>query len=173
MKEYVAYEGNEFTIEWYYNEKGESNALEFFLKQSKVQQRRALGLFKLMGDLGKVFDKTKFRNEEDKIYAFKPQPDRYLCFFFRGKKIIVTNAFTKKTQKLPDGEKDLALKAFASYEKRVIPKQTEESVFDGVGLATNFGSSLAPQFRTMSLAPDSKICAASLSNSRFFRLFRY
>lgn len=72
-----------------------------------------------MGDQGKVFDKTKFRNEGDKNYAFKPQPDRYLCFFFRGKKIIVTNAFTKKTQELPSGEKELALKAFRSYEKRI------------------------------------------------------
>ncbi len=45
--------------------------------------------------------------------------------------------------------------------------------FDVVGLGQNFESSLAPQFRTMSLVPDCKICAASLSNSRFFRLFRY
>ena len=72
-----------------------------------------------MGDQGKIFDETKFRNEGDKIYAFKPQPDRYLCFFFRGKKIIVTNAFMKKTQKLPQSEKDLALKAYQSYEKRI------------------------------------------------------
>lgn len=49
-----------------------------------------------MGEQGKIFDETKFRNEGDKIYAFKPQPDRYLCFFFQGKKIIVTNAFIKK-----------------------------------------------------------------------------
>ncbi len=72
-----------------------------------------------LGEQGKIFDETKFRNEGDKIYAFKPQPDRYLCFFFLGKKIIVTNAFTKKTQKLPKSEKDLALKALQSYEKRV------------------------------------------------------
>ena len=72
-----------------------------------------------MGDQGKIFDETKFRNEGDKIYAFKPQPDRYLCFFFRGKKIIITNAFMKKTPKLPRGEKELALKAYYSYEKRI------------------------------------------------------
>lgn len=54
-----------------------------------------------------------------------------------------------------------------------IPKQPEESVFGGVGLGQNFGSSLAPCSRTMSLAPDSKICASSLPNSQFFKLFRY
>lgn len=101
MKQYIAYQGSEFTIEWYYDSNGQSLALEFFKKQSKERQRKLLNLFRLMGDQGKIFDETKFRNEGDKIYAFKPQPDRYLCSFFRGKKIIVTNAFTKKTQKLP------------------------------------------------------------------------
>lgn len=119
MKEYIAYKGSEYTIEWYYDTKGHSLALEYFEKQSQNQQRKALNLFRLMGDQGKIFDKTKFRNEEDKIYAFKPQPDRYLCFFFRGKKIIITNAFVKKSQKLPRGEKELALKAYHSYEKRI------------------------------------------------------
>jgi len=119
MKEYNAYEGSEFTIEWYYDIKGQPLALEHFKKQTEDKQRKLLKLFRLMGDHGKIFDETKFRNEGDKIYAFKPQPDRYLCFFFRGKKIILTNAFIKKTQKLPQGEKELALKAYQSYEKRI------------------------------------------------------
>ncbi|MBU6383083.1 MAG: type II toxin-antitoxin system RelE/ParE family toxin [Verrucomicrobia bacterium] len=119
MKQYIAYKGNVFTIEWFYNTKGQSSALEYFQTQPKDKQRKLLNLFRLMGDQGKIFDETKFRHEDDKIYAFKPQPDRYLCFFFRGKKIIVTNAFTKKTQKLPAAEKELALKARQSYEKRM------------------------------------------------------
>src|SRR5690348_4178501 len=108
MKQYIAYEGSEFTIEWFHDTKGQAVALEFFKKQPLVKQRKLLNLFRLLGDQGKIFDETKFRNEGDKIYAFKPQPDRYLCFFFRGKKVIVTNAFTKKTPKLPQGEKELA-----------------------------------------------------------------
>lgn len=119
MRECVAYKGSEFTIEWYYDAEGRSPALEYFEQQTKERQRGLLKLLRLMGDHGKIFDETKFRNEGDKIYAFKPQPDRYLCFFFRGKKIILSNAFTKKTQKLPQGEKELALKAYQSYEKRI------------------------------------------------------
>lgn len=126
MTQHVAYEGSEFTIEWYVDEKGNSQALEYFLAQSKEMQRKALNLFRLMGELGKIHDKTKFRNESDGIYAFKPQPDRYLCFFFRGKKIIVTNAFRKKTEKLPKGEKERALKACQSYERR----SREESYYE-------------------------------------------
>lgn len=86
MKEYIAYQGSVFTIEWYFDSKGEAQALEYFEKQPKDKQRKLLNLLRLMGDHGKIFDETKFRNEDDKIYAFKPQPDRYLCFFVKGKK---------------------------------------------------------------------------------------
>src|ERR1700726_3303397 len=119
MKQRIAYEGTEYTIEWFYDHKEQAQALEHFKEQQKDKQRTLLNLFHLMGDQGKIFDKTKFRHEGDGIYAFKPQPDRYLCFFFRGKKIILTNAFMKKTQKLPLSEKEQALNAYQSYEKRI------------------------------------------------------
>ena len=54
--------------------------------------------------------------EGDEIYAFKPQPDRYLCFFKKGKKIIVTNGFSKRTNKLPLAEKTIALENKKIYE---------------------------------------------------------
>ncbi|MDR1900267.1 MAG: type II toxin-antitoxin system RelE/ParE family toxin, partial [Treponema sp.] len=86
-------------IEWYYGQNGNSPAYDYFLKISQEQKRKFLVLVKRMGDFGKIYDKTKFTYEGDKIYAFKPQPDRYLSFFTKDKKIIVTNGFWKKTQK--------------------------------------------------------------------------
>lgn len=68
-----------------------------------------------MGDFGKIMDKTKFRSEGEGIYAFKPQPDRYLAFFKKGSKIIVTNAYRKSGDKMPKDEKLLALKNRADY----------------------------------------------------------
>ena len=56
-----------------------------------------------------------FMNEGNKIYAFKPQPDRFLCFFYEGQKVVVTNAFRKKQQKLPKNEKEKALKIRDNY----------------------------------------------------------
>ena len=73
-----------------------------------------------MGDFGKISDTTKFRNEGDKIFAFKPQPDRFLSFFYVGKKIIVTNAFRKKSQKIPEEEKQRALFDMQNYNERVL-----------------------------------------------------
>lgn len=119
MRETVAYEGPYFTIEWFYDENGESPALEYFNGMSDAQKRKVLMLFKRIGDSGKISDITKFRNEGGKIYAFKPQPDRFLSFFYFGKKIIVTNAFCKKSQKIPENEKQRALLFMQNYNDRV------------------------------------------------------
>lgn len=68
---------------------------------------------------GKILNITKFRYEGDSIYAFKPKPDRFLCFFFSGKKIIITNAFEKKQDKLSTTEKKRALIHQADYKTRI------------------------------------------------------
>ncbi|MCF6335932.1 MAG: type II toxin-antitoxin system RelE/ParE family toxin [Spirochaetales bacterium] len=64
-------------------------------------------------------DKTKFLNEGDKIYAFKSQPNRFLSFFIEGRKIIVTNAFKKKSEKLPMNEKSKAMDYKTDYLSRI------------------------------------------------------
>ena len=106
--EYIAYQGTEFTIEWYYDDKSKSEALDYYCSLTKNERIQLLKLFKRMGDVGQIMNKTKFRSEGDKIFAFKPQPDRFLCFFYDGKKIIVTNGFRKKQDKLPPLEKQRA-----------------------------------------------------------------
>lgn len=99
-REIVAYKGSYFTIEWYYDEHGFSEAFNYYCQLSGDRRRKILILFKRMGERGEIFDKTKFRHEGDRIFAFKPQPDRFLCFFYTGQKIIITNAFEKKTEKI-------------------------------------------------------------------------
>src|SRR5476651_1683400 len=118
-KEYIIVRGEKYVIEWYFNENGKSPAKEYFNDLSLISQKKAAELFTLMAYKGSIFNKEKFNNEGDKIYAFKPKPDRFLCFFFVGSKIIVTNAFEKKQDKLPPREKDKALKYKESYVNRV------------------------------------------------------
>ena len=114
----IIYSGAKFTIEWYYDKNGKSVVYDRFNESKEEIQNRFLVLIKKMGDFGKIYDKTKFRYEGDGIYAFKPQPDRYLSFFTDGKKIIITNCFRKKTDKLPKNEKALALKYRQDYIER-------------------------------------------------------
>jgi len=118
-KECIAYKGSEFTIEWYYDANGNSQALEYLMNLDTSNQHKVFYLFKRLGDFGKISDKTKFRNEGDQIFSFKPKPDRFLAFFVKGKKVIVTNAFQKKSNKLPKDEKRKALGFRKDYLKRV------------------------------------------------------
>ena len=112
--------GEKFTLEWYYDKNGNSVAYDYFEKSTEELQDKFLILIRKMGDFGKIYDITKFRNEGDGIYAFKPQPDRYLSFFSYEKKIVITNGFRKKTDKIPKKEKDLAIKYRNDYMERKI-----------------------------------------------------
>ncbi|MDX9800297.1 MAG: type II toxin-antitoxin system RelE/ParE family toxin [Spirochaetia bacterium] len=113
----IVYTGQCFTIEWYYDSTGYSQAFEFFKSTSQAQKRKFFVLVKRIAEFGKIMDITKFRNEGNEIYAFKPQPDRYLCFFMKGKKIIITNGFSKRTDKLPKKEKEKSIKAMEDYKQ--------------------------------------------------------
>jgi hypothetical protein len=43
----------------------------------------------------------KIINEGDKIYAFKPQADRFLCFFYEGKKLSSRMVLGKNNKSCP------------------------------------------------------------------------
>ena len=115
---FIAYEGEVYTIEWYFDARGKSSAKDYYQELSLEQQKKLARLFIILGDIGSIRNEEKFRNEGEKIYEFKPKPDRFLCFFYQGNKVIVTNAFEKKADKLPQGEKEKALKLKDDYTKR-------------------------------------------------------
>lgn len=118
-KEYIAYQGQAYTVEWYFNINDKSPAFDYYVGLTEPERMALLRLIKRMGDVGEIKDITKFNYEGDKIYAFKPKPDRFLCFFYEGNKIILTNAFRKKQPKLPLKEKDKALSYKKDYEMRI------------------------------------------------------
>ena len=117
-KSLIAYEGEVFTLEWYFGANGKSQALDYYESLSTPQKIKLEFLFRMLGDTGKIRSIEKFRDENDQIYAFKPKPHRFLCFFYQGSKIIITNAFEKKQDKMPPREKEKALKFKDDYTKR-------------------------------------------------------
>lgn len=118
-KEFIAYEGQKYIIEWYFNDREKSEAFTYFESLPTDRKKKFFHLLAMMGDQGKIFNEEKFRYEGDQIYVFKPSPDRFFCFFFDGAKVIVTNAYEKKSAKMPPKEKDKALKVKENYIKRV------------------------------------------------------
>jgi hypothetical protein len=71
----IAYPGEKITIEWYFNDKDRSPALEYFEKLDKVRKNAIYHLFLTMGDLGEIRNIRKFCHEGDQIYAFKSPKD--------------------------------------------------------------------------------------------------
>lgn len=118
-EEYIVYKGQKFTVEWYFDKNVKSQSRDYFFALDDAGKQKLLYLVKRLGDFGKISDKTKFNFEEDGIWAFKPKPDRFLSFFTSGKKVIITNAFEKKCQKLPKKEKNKAINCKNDYEARV------------------------------------------------------
>jgi len=117
-KEFIVYEGTEFTIEWYFNNRGNSNAFDYFNELTEDEREKLFYLVQILADTGKIANKEKFNYEGDQIFAFKPTPNRFICFFFERSKVIITNAYKKQSQKMPPREKERALKAKDDYTKR-------------------------------------------------------
>jgi len=103
---FLLYEGVCYSIYFHAEKETFSEVYEYFEKCDAVTQAGLLYLAKRMGDIGRIYDTTKFRLEdtENKIYAFKPKQERFFCFFFVGKTIVITSAHKKKKQKLDKNE---------------------------------------------------------------------
>lgn len=121
QEEYVFYQGEKFQVEFYFNEKGELPAKEYFDAADRQVKIKLLALVKYMAEVGRLFDETKFRvvDKQEKIYGFKPMDERFFNFFYEGRKIIITNAYRKKGQKVDKRELDRAIALKKDYDLRV------------------------------------------------------
>ena len=101
-EDFLIYSGECYSAYFHAEIKDSSSVNDYFESCDDVTQASLLFLVKRMADIGHVYDETKFRIEDrqNKIYCFKPRKERFFCFFFTGKKIIITSAYTKKKQKL-------------------------------------------------------------------------
>lgn len=99
---FLVYKGKYYSIYFHAESKKTSAVYEYFERCDDTTQASLLFLAKTMADTGRIYDETKFRIEDkqNKIYCFKPRQERFFCFFFVGKKLIITSAYTKKKQKL-------------------------------------------------------------------------
>ena len=121
QEEYVLYQGEKFQVEFYFNEKGELPAKEHFDAADRQVKIKLLALVKYMAEVGRLFDETKFRvvNKQEKIYEFKPMDEQFFNFFYEGGKIILTNAYRKKGQKVDKRELAKAIALKKDYDLRV------------------------------------------------------
>lgn len=123
---YQIYKGNYFTVEFYQDCQNNIPALDYYKELTKEEKIRFFALIDKLANrvYGEILPVHIYRLEdrENSIYALKFGNNRYLNFTTLDKKIIITNGFKKKTQKLGKREKEavnFAIKAKKDYLKRV------------------------------------------------------
>ena len=116
-KNFLIYKGKHYSVCFHSDDESLSDVYEYYKKCDDVTRASFLFLVKRIADSGHIFDITKFRIEDKahKIYAFKPKKERFFCFFFKGKQIIVTSAYKKKSQKLDKKELRIAINIKEQY----------------------------------------------------------
>ena len=116
-EDFLIYSGEHYSVFFHAEAKDSSGVYDYFEACDDVTQASLLYLVKRIADIGHIYDDTKFRIEDraNKIYCFKPKSERFFCFFFAGKKIIITSAYTKKRQKLDRNELKKAIQIRNEY----------------------------------------------------------
>lgn len=84
-------------------------------------QQKFAALFARMADTGKIWNERKFKHltETDQLFEFKVEADRILCFFFVGRRLILTHGFRKSGDKTPKREIERAGVYKKDFEGRV------------------------------------------------------
>lgn len=117
FENFLIYKGRHFSVYFHAEAEISSSVHDYFESCDEAAQSSLLFLARTIADIGRIYDETKFRVEDkqNKIYCFKPKKERFFCFFFVGKKIIITSAYTKKSQKLNRGELRKAIRIRNEY----------------------------------------------------------
>lgn len=112
--------GPAFRIEAFVSAQDGALAEEFLDSLSEKEQVRLAALFQRLADAGRIWNEQKFKHLEgtDSIFEFKADENRVLCFFFVGKRVILTHGFKKRQAKTPKGEIERAERLKAEFERK-------------------------------------------------------
>ena len=112
-----------FEVEFYENLNGECPVEKFMLDLDEKMRAKLIGLLEILEEKGTLLREPYSKHLEDGIFELRCQVGnnitRVLYFFYYGRKIILTNAFVKKTQKTPPQEIRLAKTRRKAYLERM------------------------------------------------------
>ena len=111
-----------FEIEFYSLPNGRKPVEDFMDSLPAKLRSKAIDSIKILRQYGNQLREPYSKPVGDGIFElrikFASDISRIFYFFFIGNKIVLTNAYIKKTPKAPPGEIKLAKKYKADYERR-------------------------------------------------------
>ncbi len=113
---------NPFIVEFYETEDGKKPVEEFLDSLNEKMAAKMVGLMELLEEKGNELRMPYSEALGDGIFELRCKQGtditRALYFFYYGGKIIITNGFTKKTQKTPPNEIKIAKQRREDWIKR-------------------------------------------------------
>ena len=111
-----------FEVDFYETANGRRPAEEFLISLDKKMRTRMLRMILLLSENGNELREPYSKFVSDGIYELRAKVgsdiSRILYFFMVGHRIILTNGFIKKTQKIPRNELERAKNYRADYLRR-------------------------------------------------------
>ena len=120
---YMSYNMDMWIVDFYERENGDCPVEEFIYNTlEKKLQSKTLATVDQLKILGNLLGEPKSKHLDDGIFELRMQvatnSARILYFFYVDRKIILTNGFIKKTNKLPKSELDKAKRYREDYIRR-------------------------------------------------------
>ena len=111
-----------FEVEFYEKENGNQPVREFIISQEKKMIAKILDMINLLQDNGYQLREPYSKALEDGLFELRIKSgsniSRIIYFFYVNRRIILTNGFVKKTQKIPRIEIDKAIRYRDDYLSR-------------------------------------------------------
>ena len=109
-----------FEIEFYEDERGSNSAYDFVKKmENRKLQAKIVGSLEVLSEKGIFLREPYCKHLEDSIFELRctagNDTARLLYFYNRGRIIVITNGFIKKTRRVPAREIALAKRRRQDY----------------------------------------------------------
>ena len=113
--------GAAWTIQFYTTPAGDSPVVEFLERLPKNERSKAYHHLKLLESLGTQIGMPQARplKGHKPLWELRPMPNRLIYAAFSGGRFIVVHAFTKKQDKTPPNEIEIAEKRLAELLERM------------------------------------------------------
>lgn len=112
-----------WTIEFYEKENGDKPVAEFLNELDVKMRAKAVKEIEILKLSGNTLREPHSKPIQDGIFELRIKVSsdiaRIFYFFYVDRRIVLTNGFTKKTDKTPKGEIDLALKYKVDFIERM------------------------------------------------------
>ena len=113
-----------FEVIFYEDENGECPVEEFISALDIKMRVKIVGLLEILEEKGNLLREPYSKYLRDGIFELRCKQGndttRVLYFFYYGEKIVLTNGFVKKTQKIPAAEIKLAKVRRAKFIERMV-----------------------------------------------------